>query len=375
MTPADPPGLTSPENGAALSHPRAEILALTGLRGLAAVWIVLYHLHMPSSLPAPLRRLVDAGYLGVPLFVMLSGFVLAYNYPQLRGRRGLGRFYAARFARVVPLSVVVSVYLLVMQWAYHSPGWLSRIFFDQAWIVTLICCLYVAYPVILAFVRFVVARGLIVAFGTCLALEALVVLLVYAAGGFTAGTPGIHTLVFHNPVAWGPTFALGMVLAFAVMRGVTLTVRTASVLQLVAVAVVVAIGLGRHDVPVERFLFYGLLWSVPFGVLLLTLAVSRRSPLARLLSTRWMVRAGVLAFPLFLFHRPLLNGLGERLTHGGSFEAYLMVLAITGILLILAEGIHRYVEVPARTAVVAIARRLDRRSRVSAAPASSTPHP
>jgi peptidoglycan/LPS O-acetylase OafA/YrhL len=66
--------------------PRPSIDALTGLRILAAVWVVLFHLRstdvLPALLPASERLswFVGGGYLGVDLFFTLSGFVIAYNY-------------------------------------------------------------------------------------------------------------------------------------------------------------------------------------------------------------------------------------------------------------------------------------------------------
>jgi peptidoglycan/LPS O-acetylase OafA/YrhL len=59
-----PQGLTSADQGAGLSHPRPEILALTGLRGLAAVAVVLHQIGAPRSAPATLHHLIAAGGLG-----------------------------------------------------------------------------------------------------------------------------------------------------------------------------------------------------------------------------------------------------------------------------------------------------------------------
>jgi len=371
VTAPTPPvqGLTATEHGAALSHPRTEILALTGLRGLAVLWIVLYHLRLPPSAPAPLRRLIDAGYLGVPLFVMLSGFVLAYNYPHLDPRSGLrplGRFFVARFARIVPLSVIISCYLLVMQSASGVDGWMRRVFADQAWAFALIACLYVAFPVVVLMIRSLVdrhgARGLLTAIGVSFGAQLVVVLAVYLAGGFEQGAQQVHSFFYRDPLMWVPTFALGITIAFAVSRGFALRVRTANLIQAVCLLAIVAVGVQRLGLSAGRFVQYGALWSVPLGLLLLTLAVSRQSVLARFLSTRVMVHLGVLALPLFLLHRELLNGFGQKLAHGDGLPAYLMVVAITGILLMLSEGAHRYLEAPARGGIMAIARRLDRRT-------------
>lgn len=92
---------------------RPALPALTGLRALAAVRVVLFHyrddlLALEPSL-APLDTFMRAGYLGVDLFFPLSGFVLAYTYAdRLRSFswRGTGDFVRNRSARVWPVHVL-----------------------------------------------------------------------------------------------------------------------------------------------------------------------------------------------------------------------------------------------------------------------------
>ena len=62
-----------------------EIKALSGLRIVAAVWVVLFHfrplLHQASPpLSEALAPILDCGAQGVDLFFILSGFVLTWNY-------------------------------------------------------------------------------------------------------------------------------------------------------------------------------------------------------------------------------------------------------------------------------------------------------
>ncbi|WP_448334237.1 acyltransferase family protein, partial [Streptomyces sp. DSM 41534] len=63
----------------------AEIKALTGLRIVAAVWVVLFHFRPLVYQVAPditkaLAPVLDRGAQGVDLFFILSGFVLTWNY-------------------------------------------------------------------------------------------------------------------------------------------------------------------------------------------------------------------------------------------------------------------------------------------------------
>lgn len=92
---------------------RPALPALTGLRAVAAVWVVLFHYRddLLALVPglAPLDTFMRAGYLGVDLFFPLSGFVLAYTYADRLGSfswRGTGDFVRNRFARVWPVHVL-----------------------------------------------------------------------------------------------------------------------------------------------------------------------------------------------------------------------------------------------------------------------------
>jgi peptidoglycan/LPS O-acetylase OafA/YrhL len=96
---------------------RGEIRALTGLRLVAALWVVAHHFwlfapdHPWLRHLEPLRPLLLAGWLGVDLFFMLSGFVLAHNYVAVLGSRPTVRaavaFYWARLSRIWPTWIVV----------------------------------------------------------------------------------------------------------------------------------------------------------------------------------------------------------------------------------------------------------------------------
>jgi peptidoglycan/LPS O-acetylase OafA/YrhL len=89
--------------------------ALTGLRSFAAVNIVLFHFSNPLWFGV-LAPVVNAGYASVSFFILLSGYVLAYNYAA-RARAGqldTVRFYKARFTRLYP------IYLLSLLLAWRN---------------------------------------------------------------------------------------------------------------------------------------------------------------------------------------------------------------------------------------------------------------
>ena len=91
----------------------APLKALTGLRCFAAINIVLFHFSNPQWFGF-LAPVINAGFISVSYFILLSGFVLAYNYSE-RARSGeldRKRFWEARFTRIYPiyfLSLMLSL--------------------------------------------------------------------------------------------------------------------------------------------------------------------------------------------------------------------------------------------------------------------------
>lgn len=100
--------------------------ALTGLRCFAALNIVFFHFSNPQwfGFMAPV---VNAGYLSVSFFIMLSGFVLAYNYAgrAREGKLSKKRFWLARLTRLYPvylLSLMLGWDTFLGEWAKHTHG-------------------------------------------------------------------------------------------------------------------------------------------------------------------------------------------------------------------------------------------------------------
>ena len=92
---------------------------LTGVRAVAAMWVVLFHLNL-SELPVAgtLGRVVEHGSFGVDLFFVLSGFVLSLVYvEQLPPRFEWGwyrRFLGRRLAKVSPLHLIMLLTVIAM---------------------------------------------------------------------------------------------------------------------------------------------------------------------------------------------------------------------------------------------------------------------
>ncbi len=91
--------------------------ALTGIRGIAAWLVVLYHVRasIHTIVPQPAIDVFAKGYLAVDLFFVLSGFVMWYTYgKRMRegGRAQVWPFLWRRLARVWPLhSFILTIFV------------------------------------------------------------------------------------------------------------------------------------------------------------------------------------------------------------------------------------------------------------------------
>jgi peptidoglycan/LPS O-acetylase OafA/YrhL len=125
-----------------------ELLALTSIRGIAAWWVVLFHLRLllAAWLPDAAIRLLGQGNLAVDLFFILSGFVIALNYgDHLAGDwRATGDFLFRRFARIYPLHLLIlagfaayagaAILFGSATWHDQNPGYfLASLFLVQNW--------------------------------------------------------------------------------------------------------------------------------------------------------------------------------------------------------------------------------------------------
>jgi len=78
---------------------------LDGLRGVAAVIVVLFHLAEPLA-SSHLNNVVNHGYLAVDFFFLLSGFVIGYAYDDRWSKLTFWGFLRRRLERLQPLVVL-----------------------------------------------------------------------------------------------------------------------------------------------------------------------------------------------------------------------------------------------------------------------------
>jgi peptidoglycan/LPS O-acetylase OafA/YrhL len=362
-----------------------EIRALSGLRIVAAVWVVLFHFRplLEQTLPgfrSALAPVLDCGAQGVDLFFMLSGFVLAWNYfdrmgPSFRWRT-TARFLWLRLARVWPVYLVTmhvaAGWIIFTLYVGHIPSeaaetltatnYLRQLLMIQLWFVPFfdgsswdgpawsISAEWLAYLlfgglilVIFRIARVTRARGLLV-LAFCATLPPIMLLL---ASGY-----------FYTPWSWLPRivmqFIAGALVCAAVRRlNPGERARTAAgfgALALVAAIVGILYWFDGHPVP-DVSDSSGLV-DVLFVPLILLLAIGSGG-LAWLLALRPVVYLGHVSFSLYMVHEivhTIWNWmvLQFEILLSDDLAGKLIIVALLGVALLSAIMLYHFVEEPAR---------------------------
>ena len=116
------------------SKPKPHFVVLDGLRGVAAICVVIFHF-LEMVISDYSRLWIGHGFLAVDFFFCLSGFVLGYAYDERIAKMGLGAFLKARLVRLHPLVVAGAVLGLLAFYANpfgvipgYGPGKIALLF-------------------------------------------------------------------------------------------------------------------------------------------------------------------------------------------------------------------------------------------------------
>lgn len=225
----------------AVKTKKERLPALTGLRAFAALNIVFFHFGNPKWF-GPFAPIVDNGFTSVSFFLLLSGFVLAYNYSDKaqQGNLSTRNFWIARVSRLYPIyifALILSLGMLMDEWHARSHAqftwgvlltpfllqawnpWLSTFWNTPAWTMCTEAFFYLIFPLVVLWKR---PKGIGALVGILLGLWCLGMVLptlymgLHPDGDLHPGryTDGfwIRALKF-SPPPHVPSFLFGIVLA------------------------------------------------------------------------------------------------------------------------------------------------------------------
>ena len=297
------------------------------LRGLAALAVVVCHLAVSAYREAPnlaggpwpwLALILGFGYLGVPLFFVISGFCI--HLPQARALTRATptapdwrRFFARRFWRLYPPYLAALVVALALWWVAGSPlPWLAvttqallvhpfhTATFDgvnpPAWTLAVEAQLYLAYPVVF---RLIARFGALRALGAVLA----VTMAYRVTLAFTPLPSEIAGPAWEVFLARWVEWVLGAVVAeWAAGRLALPRVLSSPWPGLVALGAGVLLEwyAGSWGLYVVKEPLYGVAFA-----LLLHAALAHERPGLGSAPGRYLAGVGVYSYSLYLLHRPI----------------------------------------------------------------------
>lgn len=128
------------------SKPRYEIL--DGLRGVAAVLVVMFHLFETYSSGVP-YQIINHGYLAVDFFFVLSGFVIGYAYDDRWNQMTTWDFFKRRLIRLHPMLIWGTLIgLLLFYFGGDHPAFqrVADVPVWQAILVAVLCFIMIPMP-------------------------------------------------------------------------------------------------------------------------------------------------------------------------------------------------------------------------------------
>lgn len=113
---------------------------LDGLRGIAAVMVVMFHILETFAGGDHSKQIINHGYLAVDFFFVLSGFVIGYAYDDRWSRMSIGDFFKRRLIRLHPMIIagmLIGAIMFYFQDSDFFPG-ISDVPFTSLLVIMLI---------------------------------------------------------------------------------------------------------------------------------------------------------------------------------------------------------------------------------------------
>ena len=330
----------------------SRVVGLDGIRGLAALYVVLYHIFLrawpgyPDANHAPFwAAWLSHGRGAVAMFIALSGFSLGLQparsgwqfksiatYAHRRAWRILPPYWAALgFSLVmtwyvlaqphvrVPNGKSVVVYGLLVQDVF-TVGSPNRAF----WSIAIEAQLYILLPLLLLLVRRVSA----------LAMVGLVAAVVVTIGVLGPHVALLNTALIKFTPDLAVLFAVGLLASGIVTAGERTRSRPWAGYALAAAVPAIVLMVIKGSIWSNLNLFWlDLAWAPAIGCFLTAVATSRPRFVARFLNSRVPRSLGSCSYSLYLTHAPIVIAVSFGLVRGRVTSGTPMFFLLVAILL------------------------------------------
>jgi len=356
-----------------------DIRALTGVRGVAAAVIVVYHfgdVQLATGGTGSFFR-IHYGYLLVDMFFMLSGYVMALNYREtfqhLTGKV-FANFMLKRVARLYPAYFIIGLFYIAKIAAglsgekldmYSAWDWFGNLFMLSGWGLYIFPVIGVAWAASAEMGSYLLLPLLMPwtqSKHRWIALLAVVAALVgiYAVSITGRGSGGPLDVVNGNSLYPMLRAVCGFAIGLAIFRFGDLvdrlSVTTQDMLVIALPLAIIAVGVADAS---DRLMY---LLYIP-----LVAVLSRDGRMAQLLFGNALVyRLGIISYSIYLIHPLFVSFTIRTWRHFGQIGWVYVVASLVAfaIILVLAELSYRFIEMPGRSWITK--RFIPRRSDASA---------
>lgn len=111
------------QSAASFADSKRHYTILDGLRGVAAVMVVIFHVLETFTNGNHAKQILNHGYLAVDFFFLLSGFVIGYAYDDRWTKMTLGDFFKRRLIRLHPMIIAGMFTGAIAFYGQASPIW------------------------------------------------------------------------------------------------------------------------------------------------------------------------------------------------------------------------------------------------------------
>jgi len=337
-------------------------LDIDGLRALAVLPVVLFHID---------ESLMPGGFVGVDVFFLISGYLItALLLSEMEGQKfSFAQFYKRRAARLLPALSITLLMVLVFGFFFYGSRQFDSlgkdIFFSafgaanlhfaqgvdyfaqeaayqpliHLWSLGVEEQFYVVWPVVMLAVYKLSKR---------LLLPVTVLLFVLSLQLSVDGVNQEYLAGYFLPHYRAFELLSGCVLAIFLQKGYFSGLRDGWKRSLSAV------GAGFILLPMflldrsSDFPGYNALWVCVGAGLVVAFPSANKASFTRILSSKILVGIGLISYPLYLFHQPIISFL-EFANHDYSIGVVLLI--VFSISVLMSWLTYRYVELPVRSYV------------------------
>lgn len=347
---------------------RKYIKEIDGLRALAVIMVLAYHLKMPFA---------KSGLLGVTVFFVISGYLITgilINEIEESGGVDLKNFWLRRIRRLLPAVLSMAVVMIfvsaVVNRVVFTKGCndlLSAVFgynnwwqifrkvsyfenagapspFTHCWSLAIETQFYLIYPILLILLSKARDRGKVFA-----AVTAVLAIISVVLMGVLYSPDGDPSRVYYGTDTRAFSLLIGALAAIQKeYHIIKITLRGKLWAVIGSVSVLILIGMMMFISSYSSFLYYGgqAIVSVLAAFVVYAVTVSR-SPLNIILGSGILKWIGDRSYSIYLWHYPIIV-----LMSGGKRAAWWIVILEVVLSVGLAELSYRFIETPVRHGII-----------------------